>query len=78
MEHYYPIDGKQPQQQYRDHLSNFQTWTQREHAEQWILYSDNIGASLSLDETALSNGDLYTLLTNKAAKGRIRSFGCND
>ncbi|WP_414617501.1 transposase [Dyadobacter sp. 32] len=25
---------------------------------------------LSIDETALSNGELYTIVTNKAAKGR--------
>jgi hypothetical protein len=25
---------------------------------------------LSIDETALSNGELYTILTNKAAKGK--------
>lgn len=29
-----------------------------------------MGESLSLDETCLSNGDVYTILTNKAAKGR--------
>jgi transposase len=34
------------------------------------LFSNNIGGHLSLDETAFSNGDLYTILTNKKAKGR--------
>ena len=29
---------------------------------------ENIGENLSLDETCLSNGDVYTILTNKAAK----------
>lgn len=29
-----------------------------------------MGENLSLDETCLSNGDVYTILTNKAAKGR--------
>ena len=35
-----------------------------------LLYPENIGENLSLDETCLSNGDVYTILTNKAAKGR--------
>ena len=35
-----------------------------------MLFSDNIGAQLSIDETSLSNGELYTILTNKAGKGR--------
>jgi transposase len=34
------------------------------------LFPKNIGSSLSLDETAFSNGDLYTILTNKKAKGK--------
>ncbi len=65
----YTVDGKQLQQQYKDHLSDFHTWTQKEHAEEWMLFEDNIGPSLSIDETALSNGELYTIVTNKAAKG---------
>jgi transposase len=33
------------------------------------LYPQNIGGFLSIDETSLSNGELYTIITNKAAKG---------
>lgn len=58
------------EEQYRDHLSNFHTWDQLPHANDWILFEDNIGPFLSLDETALSQGELYTVLTNKEAKGR--------
>jgi hypothetical protein len=32
--------------------------------------AENIGKRLSIDETSLSNGELYTILTNKAAKGK--------
>jgi transposase len=65
----YTVDGKQLQQQYKDHLSNFHTWDQKDHADDWMLFADNIGPSLSIDETALSNGELYTIITNKEAKG---------
>ena len=41
---------------------------QLEHAHDYLLYPENIGENLSLDETCLSNGDVYTILTNKAAK----------
>ena len=34
------------------------------------MFPENIGKNLSLDETAFSNGDLYTILTNKKAKGK--------
>ena len=33
------------------------------------MFEQNIGEKLSIDETALTNGELYTVLTNKKAKG---------
>jgi transposase len=35
-----------------------------------LLFPQNIGKRLSIDETSLSNGELYTILTNKSGKGR--------
>lgn len=66
----YHIDGTTLEKQYKEYLSDFRSWEQIEHAEQWLLFPDNIGPMLSIDETSLSNGELYTILTNKAAKGR--------
>lgn len=43
---------------------------QKSHAEKWLIFPKNIGKSLSIDETSLSNGELYTILTNKSGKGR--------
>lgn len=68
--HYFKVDGKQLQQQYKDYLSDFHSWDQKEHAPEWLVFKKNIGEYLSIDETALSNGELYTIVTNKAAKGR--------
>jgi len=45
-------------------------WDQLNHSNEWILYPDNIGPYLSIDETALSLGELYTVITNKEGKGR--------
>ena len=43
----------------------------KNHIQKNGYYSQIIlGQQLSLDETELSNGDLYTILTNKAAEGR--------
>jgi transposase len=58
------------QRQYRDYLSDFKSWDQKPHAKDWMLFPKNIGDRLSLDETAFSNGELYTILTNKNAKGK--------
>jgi transposase len=37
--------------------------------ERMALFPQNLGSHLSIDETSLSRGELYTILTNKAAKG---------
>ena len=34
------------------------------------MFPENIGERLSIDETAISNGELYTIVTNKAAHGK--------
>lgn len=69
MGHYFRIDGKQLQEQYKDHISTFHQWEQKGHAAEWMLFPSNMGEYLSIDETALSGGELYTIVTNKVAKG---------
>lgn len=63
------IPAKEFEKQYKEHLSGFSQWDQKEHAEKWILYANNIGTQLSIDEVAVSKGELYTIVTNKAAHG---------
>ena len=70
LEKHYYIDGDRFGQQYKEHLSGYKDWDQKGHAQEWILYPGNLGPRLGIDETALSNGDLYTVVTNKDGKGR--------
>jgi len=74
LEKFYYINGNYFGRQYKEHLSGFSDWEQKEHANDWILFPENIGENLSLDETSLSNGELYTILTNKAGKGKKGSL----
>lgn len=74
LEKFFYVDGNQLGQQYKEYLSGYKTWDQKEHASEWILFPENIGPYLSLDETALSNGELYTILTNKEGKGKKRTL----
>ena len=62
------------QKQYKDFLSDFKSWQQLNHAKEWLLYPQNIGKNLSIDETALSYDELYTIITNKKAKGKAGSI----
>ena len=64
------MKGRTLQRYYKDQLSEFKSWDQLKHAEDWLVFPDNIGQHLSLDETSVSRGELYTVLTNKAAKGK--------
>lgn len=55
-------------------MSEFKEWDQLKHAKSFLLFPANIGKYLSIDETALSHGELYTVLTNKSAKGKSGSI----
>ncbi|TGV00201.1 DDE transposase [Flavivirga rizhaonensis] len=67
---FYGVNGKRLQRQYRDYLSEFKQWKDKPHAKQWLVFPQNMGKYLSIDETALSKGELYTIITNKKAKGK--------
>lgn len=60
---------KEFEKQYKDHLSDYHSWNQKDHADEWLLFENNLGSNLSIDEVAVTKGELYTIVTNKAAKG---------
>ncbi len=70
LEEFYLIDGHQFEKQYKEVLSGYKDWDQFEHAESWLLFPENIGISLAIDETSLSNGELYTIVTNRDKHGK--------
>lgn len=63
------LNGQTLRKQYKEIISDYRRWDQLEHAEEYVLYPENLGQDMSLDETCLSNGDVYTIMTNKAAHG---------
>jgi transposase len=65
----YGVDGKKLSFWYKCFLSNYKEWNQRYHAADYVLFKENIGERLSMDETCLSQGELYTIVTNKSAHG---------
>lgn len=67
---FFGVDGKKLQRQYRDYMSEFKEWNQLDHASRWLIFPENMGKRLSIDEVALSRGELYTVVTNKKAKGK--------
>jgi transposase len=65
----YHINGAQPERHYREQLSDYYRREQLSHAREWLLFPQNTGSRLSIDETSLGDGELYTVVTGKAAKG---------
>lgn len=74
LEEFYHIDGHTFEKQYKETLSGYRNWDQLEHADEWVLFADNIGPRLAIDELSLSNGELYTFVTNRDACTRERSL----
>jgi transposase len=51
-------------------MSDFKKWKQKPHASNYLLYPENIGSFLCIDEVSLSKGEIYTYVTNKEAKSK--------
>lgn len=67
---YYGVDSQKLQRHYKHKVSGFKQWVQLPHAEDYLLYPENITEHLSIDEVSLSKGELYTFVTNKNTKAR--------
>lgn len=57
------------EKQYKEILSDFQEWEREVNADA-LVYPENFGEWMSIDETALYKGELYTIITNKERHGR--------
>lgn len=66
---FFHIKGSEVERYYKHHLSDFKTWSQKEHATDWVLLADNLGARCSIDETSLCN-EVYTIVSNKDGHGK--------
>lgn len=66
----YHIKGDDLERAYKEFLSGYRTWKELAHADNWLIFPHNIGPRLSIDETSLSDGELYTIVSNKDAHGK--------
>lgn len=65
---YYGVNSQKLQRHYKHKVSGYQQWNQLSHAEDYLIYPENITDKLSIDEVSLSKGELYTFVTNKNTK----------
>ena len=65
----YNVNGKYFADLYRNKLSGYAEWCYDELCCGFYFNCNNIGPYMSLDETCLSNGEVWTFLTNKEGHG---------
>ena len=65
----YCVNGKHYADLYRNKLSGYHEWRESELGCGFYFNAANIGPYMSLDETCLSNGEVWTFLTNKDGHG---------
>lgn len=65
----YCVNGKYYAELYRNKLSGYANWCAEELGCGFYFNAANIGPYMSLDETCLSNGEVWTFLTNKDGHG---------
>jgi transposase len=67
---YYGVNSQKLRRHYKHKVSGFKEWKQLSHAEEYLIYEENMTDKLSIDEVSLSKGELYTFVTNKNSKAR--------
>lgn len=74
LELYYKINGDTLERVYKDHLSGYLHWEDKPHADRYLVFPENFGPRMSLDETSTKDGELFTILSNKDGHGRKGSI----
>ncbi len=74
LDFYYHINGDTFEKQYKEVLSGYREWKDREHAAEWLVFPENTGPRLCIDETSISDGELYTIVSNPDARGKKGSL----
>ena len=48
LDHYYHINGDTFEKQYKEVLSGYREWSELSHAEDWLVFPENIGKASAL------------------------------
>ena len=59
LEIFYHINAHTFEKQYKETLSGFRGWEQLDHADTWLLFTENMGPHLAIDETSKLGGGCF-------------------
>lgn len=72
LDFYYYINEDTFEKQYKEVLSGYRQWKDKDHAAEWLVFPENIGPRLCIDETSISDGELYTIVSDaRGGKGSL-------
>ena len=71
---YYHINSSRFEKQYKEILSGYRQWSELSHADKWLVFPKNMGSRICIDETAISDGELYTIVSNTEVHGEKGSL----
>lgn len=67
---YFAVSGDKLQRHYKNKVSGYKQWEQLSHADEYLIFPENITQHINIDEVSLSKGELYTIVTNKNTKSQ--------
>lgn len=74
---YYKVNGDTLERTYKYYLSGYLSWDNRSHADRYLVFPENFGPKMSIDETSTKDGELFTILSNRdrhCGKGSIAAI----
>ena len=70
LDKYFHINADQLERAYKNHLSGYHDWKEAVHAAEWLIFPENIGPRLSIDETSVSMGNCTPFSPTRPHTGR--------
>ena len=73
MAYYYKVKPSKARKCYLRQKDGFANWDQSAHAQEYLVYPENVSARIAIDEYSLSIGELYTSApeTPRAVKANL-------
>ena len=68
----YHVDGYEYGRACKDHLSGYREWSELEHADESLIFPENISNHVSIDEKCIKKEEKKTIETKKKKKPPTR------
>lgn len=70
MAYYYKVKPKKARRCYKKQKDGYASWNQASHAEEYLVFPENLTPHLAIDEVSLAKGELYSFISSRDRTGR--------